>query len=245
MLRNPILVALDVPTIGEALELVTELRDVVGGFKVGMELCMAEGTPQVIDAISGAGGAVFLDLKFKDIPNTVAGAARGMRRPGVAMFNVHTDGGAAMMRAAVAEVRDLPDRPLVLGVTVLTSIDAPTLHEELRVPGPVADQVLHLALLARDAGLDGVVCSAHEVATIRAACGEAFVTVVPGIRPDWPDIAVSDQRRVLTPAAAVHAGAHFIVIGRPITRPPARIGRPVDAARRILDEIAAVPLGER
>lgn len=236
-MRNPILVALDVPSLDEALRLVEQLRDHVGGFKVGLELCTAEGTPQVIDAISAAGGALFVDLKFKDIPNTVAGAARGMRRPGVAMFNVHCDGGSAMLRAAVEAIQDADPRPLVLGVTVLTSIDAGILNGELRVPGEVAAQVVHLARLAHDAGLDGVVCSAQEVVAIHDACGQDFLTVVPGIRPSWA--AEGDQRRVLTPAQAIHAGADYLVIGRPITCPPAEVGGPADAARRIMDEIAA------
>ncbi len=243
-MRNPILVALDVPTLSAAMRLVEELRDVVGGFKVGLELCTSVGVPQVVDALSAAGGSLFVDLKLKDIPNTVAGAARGLVRPGVAMFNVHADGGTAMMRAAAEAVQaamaSVPagmPRPLVLGVTVLTSIDAATLRGELQVAADPLNQVTHLAQLAHAAGLDGVVCSAHEVAAIRAACGSEFITVVPGIRPEWAE--AGDQRRVLTPADALRTGADYLVIGRPITRPPTSVGAPIDAARRILDEILA------
>lgn len=234
---NPILVALDVPTLPQALRLVAELRDFVGGFKVGLELCTATGAPQVIDAISAAGGQVFVDLKFKDIPNTVAGAARGLARPGVLMFNVHADGGAAMLLAARDAARQGTHRPLVIGVTVLTSLDGAALNQEIGVPGTAADQVLRLARLARTSGLDGVVCSAHEVAAIKDACGPDFVTVVPGIRPAWA--APNDQARYTTPAAAVRAGADYLVIGRPITQPPGHIGSPADAARAIAAEIAA------
>ncbi len=235
--RNPVLVALDVPTLPEALRLVEQLREHVGGFKIGLELCTSTGVPQAIDAISAAGGQLFVDLKFKDIPNTVAGAARGLARPGVLMFNVHADGGSAMMRAATQAVAASAHHPLVLGVTVLTSIDQTTLNDEIRVPGTVSEYAVHLAMLAQSAGLDGVVCSALEVAAIRTACGVDFVTVVPGVRPAWA--ATDDQRRVMTPVEAVAAGASYLVVGRSITRPPAAIGSPADAARRIAEDIAA------
>lgn len=236
-MRNPILVALDVDNLPDALRLVEELRDHVRGFKVGLELCTNIGVQTAIAAISAAGGELFVDLKFKDIPNTVAAAAKAVVRPGVYMFNVHCDGGLAMMQAAAQVAQAAPNQPLALGVTVLTSLDQATLNDELRVPGSLSDQAVHLALLAQRAGLAGVVSSAHEVSAIKAACGNEFVVVVPGVRPAWA--AANDQRRTMTPAQTVQAGANFLVIGRPITRPPTEIGSPVDAARRIMDEIAA------
>jgi orotidine-5'-phosphate decarboxylase len=236
-MNNPILAALDVATLPDALRLVEELRDHVGGFKVGLELCTHVGVQTVIAAVSAAGGELFVDLKFKDIPNTVAAAVQAVARPGVQMFNVHCDGGSAMLRAAVAAAQASAARPAVIGVTVLTSMDQQTLNDEVRVPGSLAEQVVHLARLAQSAGLAGVVCSAHEAAAVKAACGADFVTVVPGVRPAWA--AADDQQRIMTPAEAVQAGADFLVIGRPITRPPEGIGSPAEAAQRILDELAA------
>lgn len=238
MTNNPILVALDFDNLADALRLVEATRDHVGGYKVGMELCTAVGVPAVVDAISAAGGAVFVDLKFKDIPNTVAGAVRTLARPGVLMCNIHCDGGLAMLRAAAETLAAATVHPLLIGVTVLTSQSAQELHDEIGLVDALPAQVVRLARLARTAGLSGVVCSAHEVATIKAACGADFVTVVPGVRPTWA--AANDQARMMTPAEAMRVGADYLVIGRPITRPPAEVGTPTDAARRILDEIASV-----
>ena len=235
--QNKILVALDVSTLDEALKLVYQLRDLVGGFKVGLELCTSAVTQQVIDAISKAGGSLFVDLKFKDTPTTVYGAARACAREGVLMMNVHCDGGSEMMNAAVTAVHASPYRPLVIGVTVLTSIAEQTLNEEIRVPGKIETQVVALSALAKQAGLNGVVCSAHEVQAIKDACGRDFVTVVPGVRPQWA--ASNDQKRIMTPGQAVQAGADFLVIGRPITRPPAAIGSAVEAAKLIAAEMEA------
>ncbi len=234
--RDKILVALDVTSIEKALELVHLLKDYVGGFKVGLELCTNCGTPQVVEKISQAGGQVFLDLKFKDIPNTVAGASRAAARDGILMFNVHCDGGSEMMRASVAAVsRQSTHRPLVIGVTVLTSIDQRIMNEEVGVQGDVGAHAVHLAQLAKSAGLDGVVCSPREVALIKSACGRDFLTVVPGVRPTWAE--TGDQKRVMTPSEAVAAGADYLVIGRPITSPPQEIGSPVEAAKRIAAEL--------
>jgi orotidine-5'-phosphate decarboxylase len=237
-MNNPILAALDVDTLPDALRLVEQLRDHVGGFKVGLELCTNVGMQTVIAAVSAAGGEIFVDLKFKDIPNTVAAAARAVSRPGVMFFNVHADGGAAMMRAALEAANASAAKPKVMGVTVLTSMDEATLNNEVRVPGALVEQAVHLAKLAQSAGLAGVVCSAHEVAAIKAACGADFQTVVPGVRPSWAE--ANDQRRVMTPAEAIRVGANYLVIGRPITRPPEAIGSPADAAQKILEEIAGV-----
>jgi len=234
--REQILVALDVDNLPSALRLVEQLREDVGGFKIGLELCTHVGVPQALEAISREGGKVFVDLKLKDIPNTVAGAARALRHPGVLMFNVHCDGGLAVMRAAATAGRSGEYRPLILGVTVLTSLDEPTLNTELRVPGSLSEHVVQMARLAQTADLDGVVCSAREVAVVKAACGADFLVVVPGVRPTWAGS--DDQRRVMTPGETARAGADYLVIGRPITNPPAAVGSPVDAARRIIAELS-------
>ncbi len=234
--EQKILVALDVDNLPAALRLVEQLREHVGGFKIGLELCTHVGVPQALEAISREGGKVFVDLKFKDIPNTVAGAARALRHPGVLMFNVHCDGGLAVMRAAAAAGRSGEYRPLVIGVTVLTSLDEPTLNTELRVPGSLSEHVVQMARLAQTAELDGVVCSAREVAAVKAACGPDFLVVVPGVRPTWAG--ADDQARVMTPGETVRAGADYLVMGRPITQPPAAVGSPVEAARRIIAELA-------
>ncbi len=235
-----IIVALDVPTLDEALALVDQLHPYVGGFKVGLELCTAVGVPRVVETISKAGGQVFLDLKFKDIPNTVAGAMRAVATScgdKVHMLTLHTDGGRAMLQAAVdaAHTTASHARPLLLGVTVLTSIDADTLTTELGIPRSVSEHVRHLALLAQQAGLDGVVASPNEAPLIKAACGDSFLVVTPGVRPHWA--ATGDQRRVTTPAQAVQTGADYLVIGRPITAAPSEQGGPVAAAKRIVQEI--------
>ncbi|MCU0493348.1 MAG: orotidine-5'-phosphate decarboxylase [Chloroflexaceae bacterium] len=239
MLNSKLLVALDTPTLPEALALVAELRGLVGGFKVGLELCSAVGVPTVVAAIAAAGGSVFLDLKLKDIPNTVAGAVRAIGSNfggSVRMLTLHCDGGGAMLRAAVDANQSVSPRPLLLGVTVLTSMDAPALAE-VGVADEVESQVLRLARLAQASGLDGVVASPHEVAAIKAACGPGFLVVTPGVRPPWASSA--DQRRVMTPAEAVAAGADYLVIGRPITAPPAEIGGSAAAARRVVGELGA------
>jgi orotidine-5'-phosphate decarboxylase len=241
--RQHLLVALDVPTLSDGLPLVEALRDKVGGFKVGLELCTGEGVPHVVRVVSEVGGSVFLDLKLKDIPNTVAGALRAIAATaggGVRMITLHTDGGRAMLEAAVeAAHRAFPEAghppPLLLGVTVLTSIDDAALAEEINIPHPAHEQVIHLARLAKAAGLNGVVASPHEVAAIKQACGPTFLTVTPGIRPTWAG--EGDQRRIMTPADARRAGADYLVVGRPITQPPAAIGTPADAAQRILEEL--------
>lgn len=236
--RERILVALDVPTISTALELVEKLRGRVGGFKVGLELCHSAGTNQVIDAISAAGGELFLDIKLKDIPNTVAGAMRAVARPGVFMVNVHCDGGIAMMQAAVAVASDTTTTPpLIIGVTLLTSLSATDLHSDLGIAENIEDYVVRMARLAQQAGLNGVVASAYEARAIKRACGDEFLVVTPGIRPAWA--AGGDQRRAMTPIQAIEAGADYLVIGRPITAPPAEIGDPVAAVERIIEEIGA------
>ena len=221
MTRQKIILPLDVDTADKAIALVELLKDDVGAFKVGLELVNAAGLG-VFDAVRAAGGKrIFYDSKFHDIPNTVAGASRAAARLGVWMFNVHCSGGVAMMKAAKGAAVEESARlgvepPLVIGVTVLTSIDQQVLSDEMRVSGTVADQVVHLAKLAKEAGLDGVVASPHEIELIRAACGPGFLIVTPGVRPAGADI--GDQKRVMTPKEAVDKSADYLVIGRPITK---------------------------
>lgn len=239
--RQRILVALDVSTLPDALTLVAELRDRVGGFKVGLELCTSEGVPSVVETIAAMGMNVFLDLKLKDIPNTVAATVRNLARnasPNVRMLTLHCDGGSTMLRAAVEAARETsPTPPLLLGVTVLTSLDSAALKAELGVTESLEEYVARLARLAQSAGLDGVVASPHEVAAIKQACGPTFLAVTPGVRPTWAGSA--DQRRVMTPAEALRAGADYLVIGRPITAAPTEIGGPAAAADRIVEELLA------
>ena len=210
-----ILIPLDVDSGDAAVALARRLAGRVGGFKVGLELVNAAGF-DIFDRLTDAGvDRIFYDAKFHDIPNTVQGAVRAVAKRGVWMVNVHASGGAAMMAAARDATQVAARPPLLIGVTVLTSIGQRTLNDELRVPGEVEAQVVHLARLAQSTGLDGVVCSPHEVATLKLVCGAEFLTVVPGIRP--AGVATHDQQRVATPATAVKDGADYLVIGRAIT----------------------------
>jgi orotidine-5'-phosphate decarboxylase len=190
------------------------LRGVVGLFKVGSRLHTAEG-PQAIKKLAGLGFEIFLDLKFHDIPNTVAGAvAAAAEFPGVAILTLHSSGGLTMMRAAREVLAGRKARPALLGVTLLTSLDSKDLRRVGMVGTPTSRAVA-LAKLAKQAGLDGVVASAHEAKAIRHACGSKFLIVVPGVRP--AGAGAGDQARVATPAEAIRAGANYIVVGRPIT----------------------------
>jgi len=239
-IKDRIIVALDVDTEREAVDLVTELGQHVWGFKVGLELLNSVGI-NIVHRISTLGTQVLLDGKFNDIPSTVAGAARAVTRLAVRMFTVHTLGGLDMMKAAVeatgTEAARLGiDRPLILGVTVLTSLDRTMLNKELRVPGSVETQVTHLAGLADRAGLDGVVASPNEIEQIRAITAGRLLILTPGVRPSWAG--VNDQKRVLTPSEAIFRGSSYLVIGRPITKPPADIGSRIDAVKRIVQEIS-------
>lgn len=233
--KDRICLALDVDDIKKARALVEELRGYVGVYKVGKELFTAVG-PQIVKEINNLGCKVFLDLKYHDIPNTVAKAGEAATELGVYMFNIHASGGYAMMEAVAEAVRNKAtalgkQRPLVLAVTVLTSIDQEVLNTQLNIEGDVEKQVVHLALLAQKAGLDGVVCSPQEIKAIRQACGKDFVIVTPGIRPAWAT--TDDQKRITTPKDAVEAGVDYMVIGRPIRNANDRLG----AAKKILDEI--------
>jgi orotidine-5'-phosphate decarboxylase len=231
--KDRIFVALDTPDLGKAAGLAQALAGQVGGLKIGKEFFAAQG-PDGVRAVAG-GEPLFLDLKFHDIPNTVAGAIRAVVHLRPFMVNVHASGGRAMMQAAAEAAREAAEdldvtRPQVLGVTVLTSLDEDDL-DDVGQRGPASEQTVRLAGLARDSGLDGVVCSPREIAALRTACGPDFLLVVPGIRPTWA--AAGDQKRILTPAQALGAGADYLVVGRPITA----AADPVAAARRLVEEL--------
>ena len=234
--RDRLIVALDVDTLDAALALMGRLDGLVRRFKIGSQLFTACG-PAAVEAVHTRGAEVFLDLKFHDIPNTVAGAAREAARLGVFMFNVHASGGRAMMQAASEAAAAAPSpgarRPLVIAVTVLTSLDRAALHREVGVPSSVQGHVLHLAGLARAAGLDGCVASPREVRPLRLALGRAWVIVAPGIRPGG--VETDDQVRVATPRAALAAGADYLVVGRPITG----AADPAAAAAALVRELGA------
>jgi orotidine-5'-phosphate decarboxylase len=229
-------VALDVERLDAAEALLERLSGVVGGCKIGSQLFTAAG-PAAVERARKRGYRVFLDLKYHDIPNTVAGAVREATRLGVFMLNVHASGGLATLRAAAeaataAAAEFALPRPLVLGVTVLTSLDRRALEVEVGVHGTVEAHVLHLAGHAREAGLDGCVASPKEISPLRLALGRRWVIVTPGIRPAERD---DDQARTATPEAAARAGADYLVVGRPITAAP----DPVAAAQAIVAEIRA------
>jgi orotidine-5'-phosphate decarboxylase len=230
-IENPIYVALDTQDLSRALELARAVGPHVGGFKIGLEFISAFG-PEGIRAIVSLGRPVFADVKFHDIPNTVAGASKALAALGTSIFNIHASGGEAMMRAAVEAAATASPRPKIIGVTVLTSLDDSVL-ETVGQRTPASEQVVRLARLAKASGLDGVVCSPQEIAMVRAACGAQFLIVTPGIRPAGADLA--DQRRVLTPVEAVRAGADILVIGRPITgaADPAQAAKAIAASLRL------------
>jgi orotidine-5'-phosphate decarboxylase len=233
--KDKIIFALDVEHFREAQKWVSLLKDHIGMFKVGKQLFTHAG-PKVVDMIRQKGEKVFLDLKFHDIPNTVAKAGEEATKLNVAMFNLHALGGFEMMRKtaeaakATAKAIGIP-KPLILAVTVLTSMDE-TMLQEVGVQGPIFEEVGRLALLAMKAGVDGVVASPMEIGLIRERCGQNFLIVTPGIR--HPDDKKDDQKRTLSPKEAVAAGADYLVIGRPIKEAP----NPLEAVKKIIDDIS-------
>lgn len=237
MLKSKIIVALDVGNKEEAIALIDKLPD-AQVFKIGMELFTAEGPP-LLEEIISRGKRAFLDLKYHDIPNTVAGAVRSAAKLGVYMMTLHASGGREMMAKAAETIHQESERrgivrPYLLGVTVLTSLKDDQLRE-VGYANAVADQVLRLAGLAKTAGLDGVVCSPHEIEIIKKEWGKDFLVVTPGIRPAWA--AAQDQKRIMTPAEAVEKGADYMVIGRPITG----ASSPQEAFLKILEELTGTP----
>ncbi len=214
MRNNPIICAIDTTDVAKAAALAADLKGTVGALKLGLEFFTANGAAGVAKV---AQAPVFLDLKFHDIPNTVSKAIAATANINAFMLTVHTAGGEAMLRAAAEAAKSLPHKPLVVGVTVLTSLDQNDLRS-IGVNDVVSHQAKRLAALAQRSGLDGVVCSPHEIAVLREQCGKDFTLVVPGIRPEGS--AQGDQKRTMTPKEALAAGADYLVIGRPITTAP-------------------------
>ena len=231
--KDRIIVALDVDNLDKAKFLVEILAPHVGCFKIGLELITAVGANQVVEFVHSFGGLVFYDGKFDDIPNTVGAASKVVAGLGVKMFNVHASAGIEAMMAAVAN----KGNSLVLAVTVLTAIEEN--NANLIFGGPSKAKVLQFSRDAKLAGCDGVICSPQELELLgkQKELGN-LMKVTPGVRPEWA--AAGDQKRIMTPAEAIKAGATALVIGRPITKPPTEIGSPVDAAKRIAEEISAV-----
>jgi len=222
-------VALDVPGAAQARQVVQSLGDTVTTYKVGKQLFVAAG-PEFVRELVAQGRKVFLDLKFHDIPNTVAAAVRSAAELGVSMMTVHASGGSKMLKAAAEAAAQAPGKPLVLAVTVLTSFAEADL-QEIGVSGNVLSQVLRMGALARTAGCGGLVASALEARELRRELGEGFAIVTPGVRPAGAD--VGDQARVITPGEAIRAGATHLVVGRPILA----ASDPANAARQILAEM--------
>lgn len=234
--RDKVIFALDVHSLEEARRFVRLLRGRTGLFKVGLELFSAFGREAVM-AVQEEGGRVFLDLKLHDIPNTVSRAAEEAVKMGVAMLNVHAAGGSEMMRMTAercteAAARRNQPRPILLAVTVLTSLDEANLRE-VGLAGPVAERVVSLAALAKEAHLDGVVASPREIQVLRERLGKELVIVTPGIRPAFAAGDMDDQKRVMTAGEAVRAGANYIVIGRPVRLAP----DPAAAMEKVIQEI--------
>lgn len=228
--KDRIIVALDVDDLSKALDLVEKLRIYTGLFKIGLELLTNEGAPSVVKEIRHLGGEVFYDGKFCDIPNTIAGASRAVAKLGVKMFNVHASAGSEAISKAVENRGEA----LVLGVSVLTSIDE--FECESIFGAKPEKKVVQFAEMLNQKGADGIICSAKELEPIsKALIAGNFLRVTPGIRPKWAQ--TGDQKRVMTPGEAIKAGADYLVIGRPITQPPEKIGSPVTAAKKIAQEI--------
>lgn len=234
-LKEKLVLALDVSTLDEAKKLIQELAEYVGVFKVGKELFTAVG-PEIFKVIKENGGEIFADLKYHDIPNTVASAARVLTRQGVEIFNIHATGGREMIRQTREAIEDEANklgikRPKLLAVTVLTSLDNTDLADLKINVENTGDYVLHLAQMAKESGADGIVCSPLEIEKIKKELGNDFITLTPGIRPSWS--VKGDQKRVMTPKEATKKGGDYIVIGRPIRNAENR----VEVAKKILKEM--------
>ncbi len=236
--KDRIILTLDIADRNEALDIVDKFKEHINIFKVGSELFTSAG-PKIIEEIHSNGKKVFLDLKFHDIPNTVSRSANVVAGLGVFMFNIHTLGGLEMMKQAAQELvntclKKNIERPRLIGVTILTSIDQAILRNEIGIGQSLKTQVKHLASLALKAGLDGVVASPQDIETIKSLCVPGFFTVTPGIRPSWTP--ADDQKRTMTPKEALKAGADYLVIGRAVMSQP----NPIIALERIIKEMATV-----
>ncbi len=231
--KDRIIVALDVDDLEKARGLIEDLAPYVGCFKIGLELISSVGGPQAVRFVHSLGGEVFYDGKFCDIPNTVGGASKAVGWLGVKMFNIHASAGIEAMMTAVTNKW----QSIVLAVTVLTSLEENNAH--LIFGAPSKAKVLQYARDAKISGVDGIICSSQE---LQFLCKQrelnGLLRVVPGIRPKWS--VANDQQRIMTPADAIKAGADYLVIGRPITEPPKEVGTPVDAAKRIIEEIESI-----
>jgi orotidine-5'-phosphate decarboxylase len=231
MNSDRIIVPLDVPNLEQAIALIDKLPD-VSFWKVGLELFVATGS-EILSILQQRQKRIFLDLKFHDIPNTVAGACRSAKAYGVDLLTIHATAGRNALTAAVEAVKISEPRPQLLAITVLTSLNSRELAFDLKIPLELSEYALQMALLAKESGIDGAVCSPHEVEQLRRVCGDNFLLVCPGVRPSWSES--GDQSRVMTPAQALKAGANYLVIGRPITQAI----DPVEAWQRICEEIAS------
>ena len=237
LVTERIIVPLDVPTVADAIALIDRL-DEVRFFKVGLELFVSTG-PQILSILKDRQKRIFLDLKFHDIPNTVAGACRAAAGYGVDLITIHGSAGKNSLQAAKAAVEAGAQatgqkQPKLIAITLLTSLNARDLAFDLKIPLELPEYALQMALLAKESGLDGAVCSPQEAQQLRQVCGDEFVLVCPGVRPEWAE--KGDQKRSLTPASALKAGADYLVIGRPITAAT----DPAAAFRRICQELADV-----
>lgn len=234
-IKEKIVLALDVDNLEQAKELVLELKDYVGVFKVGLQFYTANGS-EVFEFMKKEKVKFFFDVKLMDIPNTVAKASENIVRSGASFFNIHTLGGAEMMKASSdaakkAAKESNQDSPFVLGVTILSSINDEILNNQLKIPHSSNDYVIELAKLAQQSGLDGVVASVWEAKAIKQACGDEFKVLCPGIRPEWSS--KDDQKRLATPKTAIEQGADYLVIGRAVTNAKDRL----DAMNKIYEEI--------
>jgi orotidine-5'-phosphate decarboxylase len=230
MISERLIVPLDVPTLADAIALL-DLLPQVSFWKVGLELFVSTGS-EILRVLKERQKRIFLDLKFHDIPNTVAGACRSASAYEVDLLTLHAAAGRKALQAAAAAVGAERSRPKLLAITLLTSLNSRDLAFDLKIPLELPEYALQMALLAQESGIDGAVCSPQEVSQLRQVCGDDFLLVCPGVRPSWS--ATGDQSRVMTPAQAIAAGADYLVIGRPITA----AGNPVEAWAKICQELS-------